>query len=950
MREVVSFGPFRLNLVERALEREGVAVPLGGRAMDVLIRLVERPGELVDRRELMASVWPNVLVEEGNLRLQVTLLRKALADGHQGARYITNIPRRGYAFVAPVSHDVESVPRPSAEIAREDGRRLPPLPPRLVGRDALIQDLSLLLETQRLTTLVGPGGIGKTTVATAVAHGQLSSFDGAVLFVDFGRINDKALVTSALAAALGLRIPSADPIPILPPLLQRRRMLLVLDSCEHVIENVAEIAERIVQETPAVHILATSREPLRVAGEQIHRVEPLVGPPIGVALTAAQVLDYPAGQLFVARVRESCQDFELRDIDAPMVAEICRRLEGIALAIEIVAGRVEAYGIQKTGDLLSTQFELLWRGRRTAIARHQTMSAAIEWSFNLLPDTERIVLRRLAVFSGPFTLEAAQRVVTDHLLDEKAATEIVANLVDKSLIATEVSANGMRYRLFDTTQAYLLPKLVESGEVGSVQERHARYWLDLLELIDADAPTQGSEAFANFAVFLSDIRSALDWCFSATGDPRLGAALVAVAAPLLLELSFVNECYEWTKRGIAELPDSARDSLQEMKLLAGLGLSSMVSRGNADEVQTSLTRGLNIAMHLREPYHALRFLGPIHLSMIRAGDFRGSLAAAKRCEEFARQTADPVARMMAQSMVGSVHHSLGNISESQQYCEASLAEPPTLHHAHMAYLGVDHRNRALCVSARNLWVLGLGDQAIEAANFTIDEGGVVEHPVSLGVAFWTIPVYIWAGDYQRAEEAIERLLARAAKFSLKPYLAMSLGQRGGLAVRQGDPKGGVKMLEEALRIANSSGYTMIVTQYMVNLAEGLLALGRIAQALALIDRAIVRIEASGELLHMPELLRLKGEALAQTGADKAQEALYASLQCARSQDALAWELRAASSLARLRTSRGCKEGTDLLSGVFSRFREGFGTVDLRAAASLAVSGCPGGHFDGAGQG
>jgi tetratricopeptide (TPR) repeat protein len=294
--------------------------------------------------------------------------------------------------------------------------------------------------------------------------------------------------------------------------------------------------------------------------------------------------------------------------------------------------------------------------------------------------------------------------------------------------------------------------------------------------------------------------------------------------------------------------------------------------------------------------------------------------------------------MMAHSMVGSVHHSLGNITVSQQYCEASLTEPSTLHRTQMVYLGVDHRNRALCVSARNLWVLGLGDQAIEAANFTIDEGGVVEHPVSLGVAFWTVPVYIWAGDYQRAEEAIERLLARAAKFSLQPYLAMSLGQRGGLAVRQGDPKGGVKLLEEALRIANSSGYTMIVTQYMVNLAEGLLALGRIAQALAVIDRAILRIEASGELLHMPELLRLKGEALAQTGSDEAQAALYASLQCARSQDALAWELRAASSLARLRTSRGnCKEGTEILAGVFSRFREGFGTVDLRAAASLLRS-------------
>jgi DNA-binding winged helix-turn-helix (wHTH) protein len=315
--EIISFGSFRLHPLERKLESEGVGVSLGSRAMDILIMLTENAGRVIGRRELMARAWPDLVVEDANLRVHIAALRKALRDGQDGARYVANIPGRGYAFVAPVVRQLG--PEPSPEAARtttpqsaapaittttrghaEHG--LLPLTVGVVGRDALIAEVNRALKAQRLVTLVGAGGIGKTTVAAAVARSQLPSFADGAYFIDLGVLTDAGLVGNTLAAALGFPVQTADPEPVLLTFLQQRATLLILDCCEHLIYSVARLAERIVQETKSVRILATSREPLRIAAEQIHRVEPLACPPQGESLTAAEALGYPAVQLFVARI------------------------------------------------------------------------------------------------------------------------------------------------------------------------------------------------------------------------------------------------------------------------------------------------------------------------------------------------------------------------------------------------------------------------------------------------------------------------------------------------------------------------------------------------------------------------------------------------------------------------------------------------------------------------
>jgi DNA-binding winged helix-turn-helix (wHTH) protein len=402
-QDVLCFGPFRLAASERILEKGGVLVRLGSRALDILIALVERPTEVVTKKELFARVWPDLLVDEGNLRYHVSALRKALGEGRSGGRYVTNVSGRGYCFVAPISRAASPPVLLSNSLAHSPVG-LSPSPTGIVGRDETVQLISEELIARRFLTIVGPGGIGKTTVAIAVGHTMLAAFDGAVHYVDFGPLGTPSLVPNIVASTVGLPGNFDDPLAALPAFLRDRRILLVLDSCEHLIESIAPMAERIFREAPEVHILATSREPLQVEGEQVHRLDPLAFPPDDEPVTAACALTFPAVQLFVERATANGSGFELNDADALIVGKVCRKLDGIALALELAAGRVGAYGIKGIASLLDGPCRLLWQGRRTASPRHQTLSAMLDWSYNLLPESERVILRRLGVrrsfFSG----------------------------------------------------------------------------------------------------------------------------------------------------------------------------------------------------------------------------------------------------------------------------------------------------------------------------------------------------------------------------------------------------------------------------------------------------------------------------------------------------------------------------------------------------------------------
>src|SRR5258705_5768238 len=489
--DVASFGPFRLVAAGRMLKSAADPLPVGRRALDILIAVVERAGEVVSRNELISRVWPDVIVEEANLRVHVAGLRKALGDGHDGARYVANVPGRGYCFVAPVTRSASRRSlSPAQPVITDRVHKLPARLTRMVGREDTVRVLSAQLMTQRFVSIVGPGGMGKTTVAVSIAHELIDDFEGAVFFIDLGALTDPGLVPTAVASALGFMVPAQDPFLSLLAFIGERRVLLVLDNCEHVIDAAAALAEPVVSEAPHAHILATSREALRVEGEHVHLLYPLDGPLDDAGLTAAEALTFPAVQLFMERAAASGNRAELSDADAPIVARICRRLDGIALAIELAASRVSSHAVRGTPELLDHRFKLLWQGRRTALPRHQTLNAMLDWSYTLLQQRDKLVLCRLSVFVGVFTLKAALSVAGTAANDTDVA-DAVTSLVAKSLISTTAIGETTYYRLLDTTQAYAAGKLAELGEADHIANRHAIYYSDYLRHYDVVQSTFG---------------------------------------------------------------------------------------------------------------------------------------------------------------------------------------------------------------------------------------------------------------------------------------------------------------------------------------------------------------------------------------------------------------------------------------------------------------------------
>src|SRR5882762_9402791 len=504
--KVLSFGPFELSIGNRLLTNGAKVVPLGARAMDLLIVLVEQANEVVGRRTLIERVWPKRGAEQVSLRVHISALRKALDQSDPGRRYIANVPGRGYSFVAPVT----SLSSPtSGDLEPSSRSRLPARLMRMLGRRDALATIQMKLAEQKFVTIVGPGGIGKTTIAVAVAHEMSAIFNGQIRFVDLSALGGACIVAQAMAAALGVSVQTNNILPALIDRLQERTTLIILDCCEHLIDGASAVAEELIRRVPTLHLLATSREAMRVEGEHVYELCALACPPEDSSLSAYDALQYSAVQLLVDRMRAVRGDFELVDADALIAAGICRRLDGIPLAIELAAGRVDIFGLGRTASLLDERLNLSWVGRRTAPSRHQTLNATLEWSYDLLGEAEKRVLSRLSVFAGGFTFEAAVAVIADETVDEANVSDCVWELRSKSMIAAQGQEG--RLRLLDTTRAFTLQRLVQSDEQNFFRRRHALYFTDLFRRAAAKDGTGWSRALG---IEIDNLRAGLNWAFS----------------------------------------------------------------------------------------------------------------------------------------------------------------------------------------------------------------------------------------------------------------------------------------------------------------------------------------------------------------------------------------------------------------------------------------------------
>jgi predicted ATPase/DNA-binding winged helix-turn-helix (wHTH) protein len=469
-----SFGQFRLYPTQRQLLKADKPVHIGSRALDILIMLVERPGQLLSKDEIMARVWPSTFVGPANLTVHVAALRRVLGDGRAGVRYLVNIPGRGYRFVAPVSRGEDPLVRPERAVP-QGKHNLPAQITRLVGRVETVAMLAEQLSHDRLLTIVGPGGIGKTSVALAVAEGMVSNYEHGIWLVDLASVSDSDAVAPVVATAVGLESSSNTPIVALVESLRGKDMLLLFDNCERVVDTAASVAVSILRGAPEVRILATSREPLRAEGEHRHRLPSLEVPSRSVSLSVTEALRFSAVELFVDRAAAKLDSFELTERDVPIVVDLCRKLDGNALAIELAAGRIDTFGLRGLSTRLDGGLQRLTGGYRTALPRHQTLRAMLDWSFDWLLVPERIVLSRLAIFDGEFTLEAASAVASSEDIPAFDVADFVAGLVTKSLVAADICGKEPQYRLLEITRAYAREKLQESGEFELIARRHVEY-------------------------------------------------------------------------------------------------------------------------------------------------------------------------------------------------------------------------------------------------------------------------------------------------------------------------------------------------------------------------------------------------------------------------------------------------------------------------------------------
>ncbi|WP_077002755.1 winged helix-turn-helix domain-containing protein [Variovorax sp. KK3] len=932
------FGPFRLLPAQQLLLEGSAPVRVGSRALEILNALVERPGELVPKNELMARAWPRTVVEESNLKVTVAALRRALGDGRAGQRYVINIPGRGYRFVAPVLR-MDAGESGTQGLPAGDSN-LPYGATRVFGRADVVAALAAQLPQRRFVSIVGPGGIGKTTVAIAVAEALGGQCEHGAHFVDLAPLLDARFVPMAIAKALGLAIHSGDALPIVLGALRDRRMLIVLDSCEHVLHATAAWIEQILAAAPGVLVLTTTREPLRARAETVHRLAALGAPPASDRLTAGDALAFPAVELFVERASACLESFAMSDADASVVADICRKLEGIPLAIELTATRADAFTLRELSALLDNRFRLLALDRRGASSRHRSLSAALDWSHELLQDGERTVLRRLSVFAGTFALASAEAVAGGDA-DVALALE---GLVAKSLVCADVSGVAVRYRLLDTMRAYAAQKLSESGELADLRQRHARHLLDVLTRAELEShQRRGADWTDEHAPRIDDVRGALAWAFSVEGKLALGIQLTIAAIPLWTQLSLLDECRVNVERALAsECPGHPLDASGRMKLCAALGQALLYTQGPQARTDALLKEALAIADEAGDVRYQLRMLWALPVYLVFAGQNRAALGYLRRLRTLARRNGDSADELSAERLIATALHYFGRHSSARRRLDVALARRiGPVQQSHISRFQFDQRGAARGTLANLLWLQGFAEQAERMAALAVDDALESHHPLSLcsTLGNTSFPIAFCMGDLEAAERHLRRLREHLERNALEVWRSRADFLESMLMSERGDP-GGADRMADALLQLQASGFLLRRSYFLCALARGLSLAGRHPQARATLDGAIAWCGHTGEHWYLPEVLRLKGELVRGAGGGAAlreAETLYRqSLGMAQGQGALAWSLRSATSLAELCIDLGRHdEAAELLDAVLLQFTEGFETADLFKAGELA---------------
>ena len=774
------FGRFEVRPAQRSLQIDGRPAPLGARAFDMLVVLIERRDRVVSGDELFELVWPGLVVEENNLRQQVAALRKLL-----GTEAVVTVPGRGYRFGLPLDADATTGPA-AAGAAEPMLNNLPLNLAPLIGREAELATVIALQAGTHLLTLVGAGGVGKTRFALEVAATVQADYRDGVWFVELAPLTDPALVPRTVASVLGVHEEPGRPLlDTLLDLLRRREMLLVLDNCEHLIDACARFAEKVQRGSARTRILATSREALGIEGETAWRLPSLRAATPDVDLSIEQLLDYPATHLFVQRAGDAAAaGFRLCADNAQAVAQICHQLDGIPLALELAAARVKSMGVEQLVDRLGDRFALLTRGSRTALQRHQTLRSLIDWSHDLLSEPERVLLRRLAVFAGGWTLDAAEAVCSSAPLAASDVLDLLARLVEKSLVGLDDSAAEPRYRMLETIRQYGAEKLVAAGEADALRSRHLMQGVTFAESLCVPIFVNDSDRRwrARADAELDNLRQAVAWSLE-SGQPQLGLRLVNQLQRFWYQNMHWNEIVDWIER-LGERSDHD-------------GLPTTTERAHAFHVAGMLATNY-------DPVAGRRLCEAGLAASESIGYDEGMAYSLAWIAYIDSRQGDPATAALFERSLR-----LGRSIEDSVRRGIQVILCLTCYASYEALMGRDDKVDAL-----------VRECEAECAKL----GGVYLHLGHCRSLQGTMATR--RGDFERAGRLLAESLDLYRAVDSKFDIANSLAQQGSLALRLGDPASAVQLFRESLPLHRNYPMSPWVTKGLANLLIAYAACGR----------------------------------------------------------------------------------------------------------------------------
>lgn len=918
---VFTFGAFELLPERQQLLESGRPLHVGSRAFGLLHALLESAGQLVTKDQLIAKVWPGVWVDDTNLRVHVGALRKALGDGQTGRRFILNVPGRGYRFIEPVikgTHAAISLP---ADVEPGRPSLLPPST-RLVGRSAVVGNLSSQLSRRRMVTIVGPGGIGKTSVALAVAESWADAETIERVFVDLSTTTEPERLWTIAAAALGADFPSEPRAHVLRSI-RASPTLIILDNCEHVVEAAARFAETVLNAANSVRVLATSREPLRILDEWVHRLAPLDYPEEDAPVTASEALEFSAIALFVERVIANQDGFQLTDAEVPATLEICRRLGGIPLALELAAARADLFSLAQLAQGLNDRFGILTRGRRTAFARHQTLRGLLEWSYQLLSPTEQSLLRRLSVLPSTFDISDAAELAWRNTEASGVHLDGVTNLVAKSMLTVDVSGEAARYRFNETTRAFALEELGRCGEADDAFLSLANYMLKQLIAPQASDEGKRPEWLERCRRSLENVRAALDWALSQARDLSAGLNLVMAALPVWLFLSRLVENREFLELALKALVQQHRDRHHdELALETAIGLSFYYGTGPTPGVIAHLERALSIARSLSEKPQELSILWMLYGISGNWGDYQAAIGFAGDYALSARNVSEPAIKLKQHRILARAWHDLGSHANALLELDQAFANSasPIATTTLNAY-EIDDMTAALAVRSRVLWISGQVDDALAVAEECLQRGLRVDHAQSIcwALTFNLCPIAIWCGDVTLAG----RFAAIASTHSEKTFEHWH-GWARMYQVALGD-----------LRMPSPPAFPKLFAE-MIPAQEDLFATFSPVFAS---PRLFTRPPPGTPSWCTAELLRVDAEVdRPRRAKDQKEFLLRRAYGLAEGQGARSWQLRLATSIARQRQSEDdVSSAREVLEPILASFKQGHLTADWKIASQLAES-------------